>query len=122
MIENLGISEKGITKITDWFWGFTPKIVSAIVILVIGWWLIKMVNRLVKGYFKKSDYDETLENFIEDLISWGLKIGLFITVVTQLGVQSSSLIAMLGAAGLAIGLALTRFVIQFCRRSAYFGF
>jgi len=106
MIEQLGISDEILLKIKDWFWGFTPKIISAILILVIGWWLIKMVNRLVKRYFKKSDYDETLENFTEDLINWGLKIGLFITVVTQLGVQSSSLIAMLGAAGLAIGLAL----------------
>ena len=106
MIMNLGISESNIEKVQDWVWGFAPKIVSAIIILIIGWWIIKIVNKFVKSYFKKSDYDETLERFVQDLINWGLKIGLFITVVTQLGVQSSSLIAMLGAAGLAIGLAL----------------
>jgi len=106
MIKNLGISESNIEKVQDWVWGFAPKIVSAIIILIIGWWIIKIVNKFVKSYFKKSDYDETLERFVQDLINWGLKIGLFITVVTQLGVQSSSLIAMLGAAGLAIGLAL----------------
>ena len=106
MFKNLGISESNIEKVQDWVWGFAPKIVSAIIILIIGWWIIKIVNKFVKSYFKKSDYDETLERFVQDLINWGLKIGLFITVVTQLGVQSSSLIAMLGAAGLAIGLAL----------------
>lgn len=105
-MENLGMSEEYLLKLKEWFWGFTPKLVSAFLILIIGWWLIKIVNRLVRRYFKKSDYDVTLEKFVEDLINWGLKIGLFITVVTQLGVQSSSLIAMLGAAGLAIGLAL----------------
>lgn len=106
MIEKLEISDVGLLKIKDWFWGFAPKIISAILILIVGWWLIKVINRLIKSYFKKRDYDATLEGFTEDLINWGLKIGLFITVVTQLGVQSSSLIAMLGAAGLAIGLAL----------------
>ena len=106
MIKNLGISEANIIKLQEWVWGFTPKIVSAIAILIIGWWIIKIVNKFIKRYFKKSNYDETLERFVQDLINWGLKIGLFITVVTQLGVQSSSLIAMLGAAGLAIGLAL----------------
>ena len=106
MIKNLGISEANIIKLQEWVWGFAPKIVSAIAILIIGWWIIKIVNKFIKRYFKKSDYDETLERFVQDLINWGLKIGLFITVVTQLGVQSSSLIAMLGAAGLAIGLAL----------------
>ena len=105
-MENLGISNDNLSKAQEWIWGFAPKIISAVLILFVGLWIIKIINKFVKRYFKKSDYDETLERFIQDLLNWGLKIGLFITVVTQLGVQSSSLIAMLGAAGLAIGLAL----------------
>lgn len=74
--------------------------------LLIGLWLIKLINRFVKKFFDKTEYDPTLENFIASLIRWGLKIVLFVLVVTQLGVESASLVAIIGAAGLAIGLAL----------------
>ena len=93
-----------------WLWEsvaeFAPKILSALCILIAGWWLIKMVNRLVTRFFEKKDYDLTLERFTADLINWSLKLLLFVMVVTQLGIKSSSLLALLGAAGLAIGLAL----------------
>ena len=74
--------------------------------LLIGLWIIKMINRFIKKFFDKTEYDPTLENFIASLIRWGLKIILFVLVVTQLGVESASLITIIGAAGLAIGLAL----------------
>ena len=61
---------------------------------------------LVRRFFEKKDYDPTLESFLQSFISIGLKVLLFVLVVTQLGVKTSSLIALLGAAGLAIGLAL----------------
>ena len=99
-------SSEQIEKLMDLIWDFAPKIISALLILLIGLWLIKIIKKVIKNYFAKTDYDETLERFTLDLISWGLKIALIITVVTQLGVKSSSLVAMLGAAGLAIGLAL----------------
>lgn len=57
-------------------------------------------------FFDKKDYDRTLEQFLEDFISIALKVILLVMVITQLGVETSSLIAMLGAAGLALGLAL----------------
>lgn len=85
---------------------FLPTILGAIVLLLVGWYLIKFINRLVKRLFEKKDYDITLENFLQNLINWGLKIILFVLVVTQLGVESASLVAIIGAAGLAIGLAL----------------
>lgn len=65
-----------------------------------------MINRLVAKFFKQKDYDPTLEKFIASLINYGLKILLFVLVITQLGVESASLVAIIGAAGLAIGLAL----------------
>lgn len=85
---------------------FLPSLIGAALLLVIGIWLIKLINRFVKRFFDKKDYDRTLEVFIESLINWGLKIILFVLVVTQLGVESASLVAIIGAAGLAIGLAL----------------
>lgn len=85
---------------------YLPNIVLAILLLVFGLWIIKFINRMVAKFFIKKDYDITLERFIQSLISWGLKIVLFVLVVTQLGVESASLITIIGAAGLAIGLAL----------------
>lgn len=85
---------------------FIPSLFVAAILLIVGLWLIRLVKRLVGKYFSRKDYDLTLEKFIKLLIEWGLKIILFVVVVTQLGVESASLIAMIGAAGLAIGLAL----------------
>lgn len=105
-MENLGITEENWDQLVKWLWDFIPGAISAILILVIGLWLINVFTRMLRKFFKKKDYDETLEKFLYDLISMGLKILLVILVITQLGVQSSSLVAILGAAGLAIGLAL----------------
>ena len=85
---------------------FLPSLIGSVLMLLIGLWLIKIINRFVKKFFDKTEYDPTLENFIASLIRWGLKIVLFVLVVTQLGVESASLVAIIGAAGLAIGLAL----------------
>ncbi len=85
---------------------FLPSLIASILILLVGIWIIKMINQLVRKFFDKKDYDPTLENFIASLINWGLKILLFVLVVTKLGVESASLVAIIGAAGLAIGLAL----------------
>ncbi len=85
---------------------FLPHLIGAILILVIGLWVTKIINRLVKKFFDRKDYDLTLENFIASLINYALKIILFVLVVTKLGVESASLVALLGASALAIGLAL----------------
>ncbi len=85
---------------------FLPSLIGAALMLVIGIYIIKLVNRVVRKFFDKKEYDVTLENFIASLINWGLKIILFVLVVTQMGVESTSLVAIIGAAGLAIGLAL----------------
>lgn len=88
------------------FINFLPSLVSALVILILGIWIIRFVRKLVKRFFQKRHPDPTLENFISSLIEWSLRILLFVLVVTQLGVESASLVAMIGAAGLTIGLAL----------------
>ncbi len=85
---------------------FLPSVIGAAIMLVFGLWLIKIVNRFIKKFFDNQEYDPTLENFIASLINWALKIILFVLVITQLGVESASLITVIGAAGLAIGLAL----------------
>lgn len=98
--------QEHIDNAIDWVWAALPHFILAIFILIIGLWLIRLINKMVRSFFKKHDYDPSLETFSQSLINIALKITLFVLVITQLGVQSSSLVAIIGAAGLAIGLAL----------------
>ncbi|MEO1486028.1 MAG: mechanosensitive ion channel domain-containing protein [Bacteroidota bacterium] len=98
--------QRHIEKAIDWVWEMLPNLILAIILLVVGWWIVGFINRLVRRFFERKDYDPTLESFLQSFISIALKVLLFVLVVTQLGVKTSSLIALLGAAGLAIGLAL----------------
>jgi small conductance mechanosensitive channel len=95
-----------LTKYGQELIDFLPTLLTALVILFAGLWIVKMINKVIRKFFNKKDYDPTLENFIASLINWGLKILLFVIVINQLGVESASLVAIIGAAGLAIGLAL----------------
>ncbi len=102
--------EDNIEKAQAWAWEILPNlvtsIITAVLTLIVGLWIIKFINKMVQRFFQKADYDKSLESFLQSFISIGLKIMLFVLVITQLGVQSSSLVAIIGAAGLAIGLAL----------------
>ncbi|QYA24339.1 mechanosensitive ion channel family protein [Gramella sp. MT6] len=88
------------------FIDYLPTLLGAIVLLLVGLWVIKLIVGYLRKLFDKKDYDPTLEKFTLNAASWGLKIILFVLVITQLGVESASLVAAIGAAGLAIGLAL----------------
>jgi len=88
------------------FIGFLPNLVAAILIYFIGSWLIKLFKNFITKVFKKREVEPTLSLFLTDILNWVLKILLIITIISQLGIQSSSFVAILGAAGLAIGLSL----------------
>ncbi|WP_019670745.1 mechanosensitive ion channel family protein [Eudoraea adriatica] len=105
-MEDLPNYDKHIENAINWFWEIFPDVITAIIILIAGFWFIKFINRLTRKFFDNKDYDLALESFLKQLISIGLKVILFVAVVTQLGVESSSLLAVIGSAGLAIGLAL----------------
>lgn len=83
---------------------YAPKVVLAIVTLVVGLWLI---NRFVSVLDKKlGEKDPTLNKFLCGLISAVFKVMLLISVASMIGIATTSFIAVIGAAGLAIGLAL----------------
>ena len=103
---DFNINKETWINFKNWLWEVVPDILSALVLLVVGLWVIKLLTRLLRKFFKAKDYDITLEKFLYDLISVALKILLIVLVITQLGIKTSSLVAILGAAGLAIGLAL----------------
>lgn len=98
--------QEHIDNAIKWVWDFIPGFISAVLLLFIGLWVIRIIKRLINKFFTKKDYEPTLEKFIADLVNWTLKIILFVLVITQVGVKTTSLVAIIGAAGLAIGLAL----------------
>lgn len=85
---------------------YGPKLVMAILIYIIGSWVIKKLMNLLKKGMSKKEYDKSLQNFLLSLVKWGLTIFLIITVISTLGVETTSLAAVIAAAGLAVGLAL----------------
>jgi len=85
---------------------YAPKIITALLILIIGLWLIKIITKYARKMMMKRGVDETLMKFLSNLFGWILKALLFVTVISQLGVPATSFVAILGAAGLAVGLAL----------------
>ena len=82
------------------------KILGAIVIWIIGSWVIKKILKATKKVMSIGDYDESLQKFLLNLLSWTLKIVLIIVVLGTVGVETTSFAAILAAAGLAVGLAL----------------
>ncbi|WP_420602119.1 mechanosensitive ion channel family protein [Flagellimonas sp.] len=85
---------------------FGPKLLTAILIYIIGSWIIKKISGATKNVMSKSKYDESLQKFLLNLISWSLKVFLIIIVISRLGVDVTTFAAVIAAAGLAIGLAL----------------
>ncbi len=82
------------------------KVVAAIAIFIIGRWVAKAVRNLISRLMAKSDVDETLNKFITSLSYVALLAFVIIAALNQLGVQTASFVAVIGAAGLAVGLAL----------------
>ncbi len=83
------------------------KILLAVVVLIIGLWIIKAVLKALGRNLEKKDVDPTLRQFLGSLLSMLLKIMLIISVISMLGVEMTSFIAILAAAGLAVGMALS---------------
>lgn len=85
---------------------YAPRLALAILTLLIGLWIISGITKLIKLSMERSKVDPTLIPFMSSLVSWILKVLLFISVASMIGIATTSFIAVLGAAGLAIGLAL----------------
>lgn len=98
--------ENYIEIITKIIVEYSPKVITALIILVFGLWFTSIITKTLKKILIKRDVEITLSNFIGNFIFWTLRILVFITVISNLGIPTSSFVAILGAAGLAVGLAL----------------
>lgn len=85
---------------------YGSKLLLAFVTLLIGWWLINRLTSRVGGLIAARHSDRALQGFIENLANIILKVLLVISVASMVGIETTSFIAAIGAAGLAIGLAL----------------
>jgi small conductance mechanosensitive channel len=85
---------------------YSPKLVSAFIILFIGIYSIRLINRIIKRVMIKRELDPTLTKFLADILNWVLRVLLFVTFISNLGIETSSFVAILGAMGLAVGLSL----------------
>ena len=85
---------------------YGPKLLLAIVVLLIGLWIIKLVIKGFRKMMAKQSVDPSLRGFLMSIVSILLKLLLLISVAGMVGIEMTSFIAILGAAGLAVGLAL----------------
>ncbi|MEQ8552358.1 MAG: mechanosensitive ion channel [Cyclobacteriaceae bacterium] len=90
----------------DLLWKYGPKIVLAIITLIVGLWIIKLLSRAVRKILTKREFDPSLTPFLVTLLNIALKAALIVSVIDMVGIEVTSFIAIIGAAGLAVGLAL----------------
>ncbi len=95
-----------IDTIVDAIANYGIKVLFAIIILVAGLWLAKKLRGLFKAALEKRSVDATLVGFFSSMLYGALVVFVVIAAVDKLGVQTTSFVAVIGAAGLAVGLAL----------------
>ncbi|MDV3443661.1 mechanosensitive ion channel family protein [Pseudomonas otitidis] len=85
---------------------YSGKVTLALVTLLVGWWLINLLTNRISALLSMRRVDLTLHRFISNLANVALKVLLLVSVASMIGIETTSFIAAIGAAGLAIGLAL----------------
>ena len=94
-------------RLVEWAITYGGQVILAIITLLVGLWLIGKFTKGLRRIFEMRSFDLTLQLFLIQLIGMTLKVLLLISVITMVGVQMTSFIALLGAMGLAFGLALS---------------
>jgi small conductance mechanosensitive channel len=97
---------KVLDTLTVWVTQYSVKLVAAILIIIIGRWISRRISRLLGRLLEKNNVDVTMVRFVENLTYYALIVVVFIAAVGQLGINTTSFLTIVGAAGLAIGLAL----------------
>lgn len=98
--------EEVLGKLYGYVVTYGISIIAAILIFIIGKWLAALLARLIERVMVKSNVDKTLAFFVRNIIYVGLLVFVVIAALSKVGVQTTSFIAVIGAAGLAVGLAL----------------
>lgn len=98
--------EKYLNQIYGMAVNYAPKILLAALTLIIGFQIVKIISNLLRKSLSKRDMEATVRNFLVGLVNIALKAAVVISVASIIGIKTTSFVAVLGAAGLAVGLAL----------------
>ncbi|MEM9830119.1 MAG: mechanosensitive ion channel domain-containing protein [Bacteroidota bacterium] len=104
-MENLNV-ESALNTLGEYAVLFVPKLLLAILTLIIGLWLINRIVKTIRNALTKREVDPSLTPFLSGVIKALLIVMLIISIASKVGIETTSFVAVLGAAGLAIGLAL----------------
>jgi small conductance mechanosensitive channel len=107
MNQQVIVVEDYLDKITSFGFEYAPKLIGGLLVLVIGLWASKLITKRVGKSLANSSIDQSLVPFLRSLTNIVLKVLVAITVMGMIGIQMTSFVAIIGAAGLAIGLALS---------------
>jgi len=102
-----------LDKLWEWAELYGPMLIAAVAIVVIGRLVVGILTGLVKRLMKRADVDPTLTLFVTSLTKIALMTFVFIAAISSLGVETTSFVAIIGAAGLAIGFALQSSLANF---------
>jgi len=107
-LQNLGPEQMGHLLDMAWLWtaAFVPRFVAALIILVVGFFIAGWLERLVRRLLSDVRMDPTLRPIMAAIVRYAVVILVIVIGLSQLGIQTASLFTVIGAAGLAIGLAL----------------
>lgn len=96
---------------------YLPSLISAFILLFLGLYTIRLINRLIRRNMVKRDYDITLSKFLADILLWTMRIVLFVAVIGQLGIGTSSFVAIFRSNGFGHRFVTSRFAFQLCWRN-----
>lgn len=102
--------------IRNWLSDYGLNVVYALAIFFIGKYIAKMISRIIIKALNRASVGETLTKFLKGLIYYILLTAVIIASLNQLGIQTTSIVAVLATAGLAIGLALKDSLSNFAKR------
>jgi small conductance mechanosensitive channel len=99
--------EKILDQITTIAVDYGPRLLGAILVLIIGSWVIKIIMKNFTKLLNKRSIDESLKPFLRSIVNILLRVMLILSVLTMVGIEMTSFVAILAAAGLAVGMALS---------------
>jgi small conductance mechanosensitive channel len=103
---DLGVIDRFLQELPDKAFRLGLRVVLAILVLLLGSQLIKLLRHILKNGLRRSKIDESAVRFIDSFMKYALYVLLIILIASWLGVDAASIIAVLGSASVAIGLAL----------------
>jgi small conductance mechanosensitive channel len=102
----VGVVETAADKAMDWFSVHGPSVIGALILLLAAWFLAGWLKRLVLRASQRARLDLTLSKFLGNLVRWGVIFFAIVMCLGTFGINTTSFAAVIGAAGLAVGLAL----------------